>query len=269
MRLRRLDSPRRCATLRSMQTQRNTRSWARFKSGIGTNVSVTCEGHAEVVSGQLLDMNKAGGLGLFVPVKGPFERLPVASLYGPWKVARTTKGTGISLQVRFFSVIPTLMYGDQGVRISASISPKGGASAASGAPQRRHSIRLGVGPMPVILSRRTDRMEGDMVNVSGEDGVGFLVKGDQMKGLTWGGLFASGWRLFVGRHSLLCHFRRCGIYGDRIVLGGIAPGITRLAKVKTGEKESAGRGETLDDNTLIAFLDEFMSGVQPSSGPKR
>lgn len=242
--------------------ERNTRQYERYKSGIGTNIVLTPTGQSLEIPGQLLDLNKVGGMGLFVPLKGHFENLSLSTIFGTWMVTRPIKGSQLSIESKLFNFTPLSLFGEQGLRISALAYKNYHAMMEDSAESRRHAKRLFITPRPVHLIRRHDRITGELCNVSRKDGVGIVLSRDVVEGIKWGNILTMGWRIQVAKKFLPCQVRRIALYGEQLFLGALAPGILNiLASTPAEEPATRSRQEMNEDQELIGFLEDFMSGL--------
>ncbi|MBL4890110.1 MAG: hypothetical protein JKX97_08850 [Candidatus Lindowbacteria bacterium] len=251
----------------------DTRSFVRFKSGIGTNVLLTPPYWTDSVLARLLDVNKAGGVGLFVPLKS-LSNIPLSSIFASWKVVREVKDNPIALKTEFFNVIPMTVSGERGIRVSGRvIQDKAETSEKTGFPTpRRQAKRIKLKPHPVILTRRSDRLDGEMFNVANNDGAGVLFSKDGVRDVTWEKIFAVGWKTIIAENTFIFYIKRLGMFNNQLIVGGEAPGISQNVTISKKDAHQAPGSRPAEavskDEELIKFLDEFMEGKHDPSADK-
>lgn len=240
----------------------NTRGFIRFKSGIGTNIQVSPPFSDLVVTARLIDVNKAGGVGFFIPLAGVMDNMPLLTIFAPWKIIRESKEKSIAMSAQFLNVIPMLMHKEYGIRISGIMIQAEGRSEPAAPPstQRRKAKRKAMESIPAIFTRRNDRMDGELFNASNADGIGVLVGKEGVRNVAWKSVFLPGWKLIIGDKPLSCHIHRLGLFGKKLIVGGSAPGLSEIVRVKDPEKRKSTVATATEDKELIKFLGAFMEG---------
>lgn len=204
--------------------KRNSRIHDRFRSGVGSNIAIVPKGTNSSILAQLLDLNQAGGLGIFVPLEGDMLRVPASGLFSPWTVVRKVKDRNVALDVDFISVAPRTVQAKPGLRISALTHEGRDRRPNYPVIQRRHAKRLSITPRKILLTRYNDIIAGELRDAAANDGVGVHVGLDRLPALTCGSLFGTGWKLVFTDNSFPFVLRRLSLRDGMLILGGEAHG---------------------------------------------
>lgn len=242
----------------------NTRRMDRFKPDSRSLVTIAPAGSYTRVSATLLDLNKFGGLGIFVPARTAFDRMSVATLLDQWTMIRSSGQGEISLNIRFFHAIPRVEEGRKGIRISAMLLQKDLRIATSKflSSTRRRSKRVPRGQDPARIVRPGIKIEARVLNVGDDDGVGVSVEPDMLTGVTWGDLFQDGWEFSQDGFSLTCFVQRISLQEKTVIIGGSVPGVNKARQwaESSGKAPKAEKAMTeIDDTSLMNLLDEVLS----------
>lgn len=240
----------------------NTRIATRFRPDGRSVITVGPMNSFTRVTAHLLDVNKFGGLGIFISARTAFDRLPLDSFLEPWIVNRASTKGEINFNVNFFHAIPHVEEGRKGVRVSAILSDKeasGQASKAFMSPRRR-AKREPRETFPIILSRLESKIQGRLLNVGDDEGAGIGLERPQLGRITWGDLFQEGWTMGAPGYSLPFFVQRLSMQDGQIVVGGSAPGINRAREYQQAAAKAspAKEGRMIEDDDLMDLLDEIL-----------
>lgn len=233
----------------------NTRIAERFRPDGRSVISILPVNAFTKITAYLIDVNKFGGLGIFVSSRTAFDRLPLETFLEPWSVMRSsTKGT-ITFNVMFFHAIPKTEEGRKGIRISAMLAEKeAGPTSKMFMSPRRRSKRIMKDEYPVRLAMLENKIVGRLLNVGDDDGIGIQLERPELRALTWGDIFHEGWSLGQTGYSLPLYIQRLSYQDGKIVVGGSAPGISRARQQKSPSAVSPA-----DDEELMNLLDRVMT----------
>ncbi len=228
----------------------NTRRQPRYQAAALSTLEIAPVGSRSLQTVSLLDINQAGGMGLFIPSRGLFDQLALATFLGPWTVLRHTRAGTVSFEVRLFNAIPRYYDGKQGVRVSAlpSAHASGDAGTRFFFGMRRKSKRNTQKQIKVRLQKGAINLASQVLNIGDDDGVGLELEASTMVKVTWGEIFSEGWQVTAMGRSLPCFLQRLAHHDAGVVVGAVAPGITRGGW--HAESESAPVGGAGDEQLL-------------------
>ncbi len=242
----------------------NTRRMDRFKPDSRSLITIAPSGSYTQVSATLLDLNKFGGLGLFVPARTAFDRMSVATLLDQWIMNRSSTQGDISMTIRFFHAIPRIEDGRKGIRVSAMLVQKDLRTESSKflTSTRRRSKRVPKDRDPAKLVRSGLKIDTRVMNVGDDDGVGVLVDADALAKITWGELFQDGWEFAQDGFSLTCFVQRISLQDKLVIIGGAVPGVNKARQwAETAGKSAPAEkvASEADDASLMDLLDQVLS----------
>lgn len=239
-------------------SETNTRRQPRYQASAESTLELGPSGTRIHQTVRLLDINQSGGMGLFIPSRGAIDSIALTTFLGTWSVTRVTRGGPVSFEVRLFNAIPRFYDGKQGVRISAlpvtHTDQAGSDKFFFG--MRRKAKRAAQKPIQVRLSRGAVSVTARVLNIGDDDGVGLLLDAANLAKVTWGDVFADGWTISSRTRSLACFLQRVAHQDGGVVLGAVAPGVTR------GEWQEpvtpGGAPEASSDAQLLELLDKVL-----------
>lgn len=244
----------------------NTRRQPRYQAISSSTLELAPAGTRQHQTVRLLDINQSGGMGLFIPAGGAFEKCPLTTFLGPWTVTRHTRAGDVTFEVRIFNAIPRFYDGRQGIRVSAlpsaHVLDDTGARFFFG--MRRRAQRNNQKQVPVRLSRAGTTVSATVINIGNDDGVGLALEPSMLGRITWSTLFADGWEITAQGHSMPCFLQRIAHHETGIVAGTVVPGITR-GPWKTGEATAASTPSGIADDQLLELLNQVL---KPRSSKK-
>jgi hypothetical protein len=238
----------------------NTRSAKRYTSGGTVSMTLVPMGHDTEVDVVLLDLNKFGGLGIHIPLPGPLGSVRAATFLDRWKVKRSSGKGPIDFAVRLFNIIPYTHAGVPGLRASASPARQNAADDTGHffISSRRAARRQSRANAPVKLSGATAKIEGLLLNIGDDDGIGIALDPATLASITWKQLFGDNWTVQLPSGPLPCVFQRLGIQKDTAVLGAVSPGIASAVQAARAGGGAIAKAASTDDDDLMALLNEVL-----------
>jgi hypothetical protein len=238
----------------------NTRSAKRYASGGVVTMTIVPMGHDTEVEVVLLDLNKFGGLGIHIPLPGPLGSIRAATFLDRWKVKRSSRKGPIDFGVRLFNIVPYAHGGKPGLRASASPARQNATDDAGHffISSRRRARRQSRGNAPVKLTSGGTKIEGRLLNVGDDDGIGIALEPATLGAITWKQIFLDDWRILLPNGPLPCVFQRLGIQKETAVLGAVAPGIAAAIQAARAGGSAAATAPPADDEDLLQLLNEVL-----------
>ncbi|RMH56362.1 MAG: hypothetical protein D6679_09320 [Candidatus Hydrogenedentota bacterium] len=245
---------------------RDNRIFVRYKAAFGTNISLRPEGMEEF-DARLLDLNKAGGFGVFIPMKNNIGNLFFSTVFLPWILIRQSRGGLIEVPTRVYNAIPTVMYNETGIRMALLHVDSRGRWMAQQGRKRRVKERLKVDSLSVELRNKEILFTGNLYDISEDDGAGIDVTPDGVGEATWNHVFNGTWKLFLMGRTFPTKIRRVSVGETSVQLGVNANGISKMIDELTAQSETDANETSKEpakvtpsgsDDELVAFLEEFM-----------
>jgi len=240
----------------------NTRIEKRYKTAGRLQIEMLSIGLNVKVKVELLDVNKFGGIGFFLPRDCGISKVPLSSFLAGWKLSRQTKKGKIDFTVKFTNAVPMVIETISGIRVSAlpvSASSKNNSEKFF-ISTRRASNRTSKGKRSVLLYRKGIRISGNVLNVGDDDGIGIEINAPDLTLINWGDVFLNDWMLNIEENKVPCIPQRIGLNNGAVVLGIIAPGVKRLMNGESSSIEDLNSNKTnsLGDDILLKILDTAM-----------
>lgn len=233
----------------------NARQFERFCSSTATAVEIRLN-KTQSIPAELIDVNKAGGMALFVELSNVGRDVLLGDFNDSVHVIRPTVTEGeISLEIAILACVPKERNGDEGIRISGR-RPEAQAIKQRGQFQGRRVAYRITPPEPVGLTRGEHRCEGIVSNFSPDGGVGIMVNEESIVEVGIREIFDDGWVLFISGVPYRFHIRRVNFHAGQISIGGqsdeLVPKLELISHEEITEKEI----QDAEDEFLINFLQD-------------
>jgi hypothetical protein len=239
----------------------DTRKTGRFAPRESVSLFLTPDGFDVKIRGLLIDVNRLGGLGIFVQSPSPLGEIPISSILKPWRVSRNVKKGTVDFNARFMHVINQTHGGKAGLRFS-SLPHR--AAVQSPEPTRflqgtrRKAKRAFNEGRPAMLFWPGKEIKASLLDVGSDDGAGLVIERGEAAKLTWGGLFCDGWELRTEKKAFSCVVQRVGARNQTVTLGLVVPGLA--SAMNLDDKPAR---EAASDNQLMELLGDILSRKKP------
>jgi hypothetical protein len=237
----------------------NTRRLERFRVSGDVSLSLNPQGgDNSAIRGGLIDINRVGGMGIFVTSQNDLDAMPLASVLGRWRIRRDTAAGPIAFSVRLLQAVPRTRGGRGGLRISAlpasqKTSPEGPRFFAV---SRRRVERNPANSRSVLLMHGARKLRGRLLNISENDGFGVQLESSALVKVRIGELFCDGWQVAAAGTTLSCALKRIGCRLGKVVVGAVAPGIARLLDAQPEKPSSRRAAETNRPSSATTATDD-------------
>jgi len=207
-----------------MTTGPDSRARPRYQLDRYSDVSLLSPHHHTPFTPRLIDVNRAGGLGLFELHARRLDEYPLLAFTSPWILSRHDGEREIRTSLRLLGTIPFTRERRRGFRVSAVVENSYAYPRSSSASfQRRRRERTATEAVPVRLVRGKLILVGRLRDLSTDGGVGIDVPlSDYLGFLSWHSLFQPGWQLIRGDRAFPFRVRRLGLGPGTLALGGMA-----------------------------------------------
>jgi hypothetical protein len=242
----------------------NTRRLERYRVSGDVSLSLNPLGSEEItVRAGLIDINRAGGMGIFVGTQHDLDSLWLASVLGRWRFRRETTSGPVTFSVKLLHAVPRRTNGRLGLRISAMPASQKPSPAGPRffTASRRRVERSSANPLPVTLIRDGRKLRGRLLNISESDGFGVQLESSALVKVRIGELFDAGWQVTAASTTLPCILKRIGCQQGNIVVGAVAPGLSRVIQAQSVKvaRTPAAASTPGDEDDFTRMLDEVLS----------